>query len=98
MDFGTLVGIVLGFGFVLVAITMHGSLKDFVDIPGAMVAFGGSSAALVIMFPAKKVLGLFGITKNVFSHKLPDPKDELVRLTNLASVARRDGLLALEKQ
>ena len=98
MDIGTLIGIVMGFGFVLVAITMHGSLKDFVDIPGAMVAFGGSSASLFIMFPAKKVMGVFGVIKNVFFHKLPDAKEEMARLTQLASIARRDGLLALEKQ
>ena len=98
MDIGTIIGIILGFGFVLVAITMHGSLKDFIDLPGAMVAFGGSTAAVFIMFPAKKVLGIFGVIKNVFLTKLADPKDEMNRLTQLASVARRDGLLALEKQ
>ena len=98
MDIATIVGIVLGFGFVMVAITMHGSLKDFVDLPGAMVAFGGSGAALFIMFPMKKVLGAFGVAKNCFFHKLGDPKDEIARMTQLASVARRDGLLALEKQ
>jgi chemotaxis protein MotA len=98
MDIGTIVGLVLGCGCVVAAITMHGSLKDFVDLPGALVAFGGSTAALFIMFPSKKVLGVFGVVKNVFFHKLPDPRDEMARLTQLASVARRDGLLALEKQ
>jgi len=98
MDIGTIFGIVMGFGFILVAITMHGSLRDFIDIPGAMVAFGGSTAALFIMFPARKVLGALTVAKHVFFHKLPDPKDEMARLTQLASVARRDGLLALEKK
>jgi chemotaxis protein MotA len=98
MDIATIIGIVGGFGFVALAIMMHGSLKDFVDLPGAMVAFGGSGCALFVMFPAKKILGVFGVVKNVFFHKLADPKDEMTRLTQLASVARRDGLLALEKQ
>jgi chemotaxis protein MotA len=98
MDTGTLLGIVLGFGFIIAAITMHGSLADFVDLPGALVAFGGSSAALFIFFPAKKVLGIFGIVKKCVLHKLPDPRAEVRRLTELATVARRDGLLALEKR
>lgn len=97
MDFGTVVGFVMGFAFILGAITMHGNLKDFVDIPGAMIAFGGSTSALFIMFPARKVLGVFGVVKQCFLSKLPDPKDEMKRLTQLAAVARRDGLLALEK-
>ncbi len=98
MDFGTVIGIVLGFAFIVGAITMHGSLKDFVDVPGAMVAFGGSTAALFIMFPMKRVLGVFGVVKNCFMTKLPDPRAELARLTQLATLARRDGLLALEKE
>ncbi|HWG43747.1 MAG TPA: motility protein A [Gemmataceae bacterium] len=98
MDTGTIVGTVLGFGFIATAILMHGRLSDFVDIPGALVAFGGSFSALFIFFPAKKVLGIFGIVKNCILNKLPDPRAELRRLTALATVARRDGLLALEKQ
>src|ERR1700722_9468566 len=98
MDFGTIMGIVLGFAFIIGAITMHGSLKDFVDIPGALVAFGGSTSALFIMFPMKKVLGVFGVVKKCFFTKLPDPRVELSRLTQLAKAARRDGLLALEKE
>src|SRR5437016_3380553 len=97
MDKGTILGLFMGFGFVGAAITMHGSLKDFVDVPGAMVAFGGSTAALFIMFPAKKIMGVFGVVKQVFLNKLPDPRDEIRRLTQLAAIARRDGQLALEK-
>jgi chemotaxis protein MotA len=98
MDFATIIGMILGFAFIIGAITMHGSLKDFVDVPGAMVAFGGSTSALFVMFPMKKVFGVFGVVKKCFLTKLPDPKDELARLTQLATVARKDGLLALEKE
>jgi chemotaxis protein MotA len=98
MDTGTIIGVVMGFGFVAAAIMMHGSLTDFVDIPGALVAFGGSSSALFIFFPAKQVLGVFGVVKNCVLHKLPEPRAEIRRLTELATVARRDGLLALEKR
>jgi chemotaxis protein MotA len=98
MDIGTLLGILLGCGFVGAAITMHGSLGEFVDIPGAMVAFGGSTSALFIMFPMKKVLGVFGVVKNCFLSKVPEPRAIAGQLTQLAALARRDGLLALEKE
>jgi chemotaxis protein MotA len=98
MDFGTPLGIFLGCAFILAAITMHGSLKDFVDVPGAMVAFGGSTSALFIMFPMKKVLGTFGVVKNVFFNKLPPPREVIKRIGELAGFMRREGLLALEKQ
>ncbi len=98
MDIGTILGFICGFGFIAAAITMHGSLTDFVDIPGAMVAFGGSFSALFINFPLKKVLGVFGVVKHCFLHHLPEPRAEIKRLGALAAIARRDGLLALEKQ
>src|SRR5689334_4539753 len=97
MDVGTILGFVLGFGFIAVAITMHGSLLDFVDVPGALVAFGGSFSALFINFPIKKVLGVFGVVKNCFLVKLRAPTEQIRMLTELAATARRDGLLSLEK-
>jgi chemotaxis protein MotA len=98
MDTGTIAGALLGFAFVAAAILMHGKLSDFVDVPGALVAFGGSFSALFIFFPAKQVLSVFSVVKNCVFHKLPDPAAEIRRLTELATVARRDGLLALEKR
>ncbi len=98
MDIATPLGIVLGCGFILTAISLHGSVMSFIDIPGAMVAFGGSSAALFIMFPMKKVLGTFGVVKNVFFHKLAHPRDVIKRIGELAGFMRREGLLALERQ
>src|SRR5262249_50404839 len=98
MDVGTPLGFLLGFGFIATAILMHGNLKDFVDVPGALVAFGGSLSALFIMFPLKKVLGVFGVVRNCFLNTLPDPIDEIRRFGELSAVARRDGVLALEKK
>jgi chemotaxis protein MotA len=98
MDIATILGFLLGFTFIGIAITMHGSLKDFVDLPGALVAFGGSFSALFINFPLKKVTGVFGVVKNCFLVKLAEPYEEIRLLTELATVARRDGLLSLEKQ
>ena len=97
MDIGSLLGLIFGFLFIMAAITMHGSLSDFVDVPGALVAFGGSFSAIMIAFPAKKVLGVFGIVKQVFTTRVPDVKVEIKRFAELSGVVRRDGQLALEK-
>jgi chemotaxis protein MotA len=98
MDIGTLLGFLLGIGFTVLAITLHGSLKDFVDIPGALVAFGGSFSALFIAFPLKDVLGVFGVVKTCFTVKVPDAREQIARFAEYASVIRRDGLLSLERK
>ncbi|MCC6417171.1 MAG: motility protein A [Gemmataceae bacterium] len=96
MDRGTCIGFVAGFGCIAAAIAMHGKLSDFLDVPGAIVAFGGSTSALFVMFPARKVLSVFGVLKNCFLVRLPEPPEEIRRLGALATLARREGRLALE--
>ena len=98
MDFGTTLGALMGFGFVAVAISLHGRLSDFLDVPGALVAFGGSFSALFIYFPPKKVLGIFSVIGKCVFNRLPDPRAEIRRFMQYAGIARRDGLLALEGQ
>ncbi len=96
MDRGTVVGFVMGLGIIAAAIAMHGSLREFIDVAGAMVAFGGSTAALFIMFPSQKVLGVFGVVKHCFLNRLPEPREAIRRLTDLAGLAKKHGPLALE--
>ena len=98
MDIGTLIGLLMGFSFVAGAILMHGSLADFIDVPGAMVAFGGSSAAILVAFPFKKVREVFGVVRHVFTERVPKAREEIARFSEYAAVVRRDGLLSLEKQ
>ena len=98
MDLGTTLGTVMGFVFIATAITIHGRLSDFLDLPGALVAFGGSFSALFIYFPPRKVLGIFSVIGKCLFNKVPDPRAEIRRFTEYASIARRDGLLALEKR
>src|SRR5437660_1179041 len=84
MDIATILGFIMGFAFIIAAIVHDGSLKSFIDLPGAMVAFGGSTSAILIMFPMKKALGTFAVVKNCFLFKLPEPMDEIRRLSELA--------------
>jgi chemotaxis protein MotA len=98
MDIGTIFGLIMGFVCVSGAILMHGSLSDFIDVPGAMVAFGGSSAAILVAFPFSKVKQVFGVVKQVITVRVPEPKEEIRRFSEFAAIVRRDGLLSLEKK
>jgi chemotaxis protein MotA len=97
MDKGSTFGLLAGFACVAGAICMHGSLADFIDVPGALVAFGCSFAALFLAFPSRTVFGVVGVLKQVFLTRVPQAREEIERFVKLAAVARRDGLLALEK-
>jgi len=100
MDIASLIGVLLGGGLLFTAIlTAEGSsLGAFIDYPSMMVVIGGAFSALLISFPLKKFLALFGVAKVVFINKTPDIPKLTKMLVSLAETARRDGLLALEER
>lgn len=97
MDIATIIGLILGFGLIVTSIMMGGDgLTPFIDIASMMIVFGGAFAALLINFPLKNVLGGFGVVLKCFLYKLPDTFATIEQLKEMAGVAKKDGLLALE--
>lgn len=99
MDIATIIGLVLGFGLILVSIAMGtGGLLPFIDIPSVMIVFGGAIAASLINFPLKNVLGTFNVLMKCFLFKLPDATETIRQFKSFAEIVRKDGLLALEEK
>jgi chemotaxis protein MotA len=98
MDKATLIGLIMGIGLVLGSIMIGGELTPFIDMPSIMITVGGSIAATLINFPMAKVISVFGVVRKCFMVSLPAPQEVIEQFKNLATVARRDGLLALEGQ
>lgn len=97
MDIATIIGLIMGFGLILVSIAMGGGgLGPFIDIPSGMIVFGGATAATLINFPLGQCLGSFAIVLKCFLFKLPDTKETIELFKKFADVARKEGLLALE--
>lgn len=89
----------MGSGLILVSILMGGAgLTPFIDIPSGMIVFGGGIAAVLINFPMSNCLGCFGVVMKCFLFKLPTPQDLIGQLKEMAGIAKKDGLLALEGQ
>lgn len=97
MDIATIVGLILGIGLVLGSIFMGGGgLGPFINVPSMMITIGGSIAAILINFPMKSCLGLFGVIKKCFTVKLPTAAEVIEIFKDLSSVVRSEGMLALE--
>ncbi|MEA3348358.1 MAG: MotA/TolQ/ExbB proton channel family protein [Pseudomonadota bacterium] len=98
MDIATILGIVSGIGLVLGAIMMGSGLSTFVDMPSVLVVIGGSTAALMIAFPLSTVVGSIKIAlKAFFSPKL-SPDEVIETVVDLAVKARKESIIALEKE
>ena len=96
MDFGTVIGIVAGFGLILGAILMDSPLSSFINPPSIMVVVGGTAAATMIAERLSNVINAIRVALNAFTDKTKSPKETIDFVGELAIAARKDGILALE--
>ncbi len=99
MDIATLAGIILGLGAVLVGFTLEGgSLLMLLNIPAAIVVFGGTFGATCVSFPWPTVVRLpKAILKTLFPNPLDMTKAQGV-LIELSRKAKQGGTLSLENE
>jgi chemotaxis protein MotA len=105
MDFGTLGGLIGGFVLLLVALAMaasHGgsnvSLGQFIDPPAAILVIGGGLCVVMIAVPLKVFLGLPRVMLRLCFNRAANHAELIDTLVDLAEIARKEGLLALEHQ
>lgn len=97
MDLSTILGLVGGFGLMLWAILIGGTLKMFIDIPSVLIVFGGTLGALMIKFRLNEILGIATVIMKTFFNTRPEVDRVIGQLVDMANIARKDGILALEK-
>ena len=98
MDLASLIGLLGAIGMIVFAMVSGGGIAPFVDVPSILIVFGGTFFAVMYTCPLPTFLGSFGAMSKAF---LPPVKaqDELItRMVELAGIARKDGMMALEGQ
>lgn len=99
MDIATIIGLLAGIGLLGSAMSMGvGGISSFIDVPSMLVVLGGTSAATLIMFPLGNVLASFQTLMKAFIHKPQSPTEIIGKMIKMATLARKEGFLALEKQ
>ncbi|MCD6534071.1 MAG: MotA/TolQ/ExbB proton channel family protein [Deltaproteobacteria bacterium] len=98
MDLATIIGIVSGIGLVIGAILMGSGLSAFIDAPSLLVVGGGSVAAMLIAFPLSTVIGSIKIALKAFFSPKESPDAVIEKIVDLAIKARKESIIALEKE
>lgn len=98
MDIGLIGGIIAGLGLVLFGILSGGTpISSFIDPGSILIVIGGGIAATFVQTPLADMLAIM----KVFNKALKTPEfntGEIIdKVIELANVARREGLLALEE-
>jgi chemotaxis protein MotA len=98
LDIATIIGLLLGLACILLAIMLGGSFMAYVNAPSMLIVMGGATAATLTAYPLARFLKLPKVSLMAVFSKPTDPSKLIQQLVELAEVARRDGILALENK
>ena len=96
MDLATLLGLIGSVAVIVTSVFIGGSAPTFFNIPSILIVFGGTVMATLIKFPLEHFLKAVNVAARAFFHKSEDPIRLIPEAVELASLARKQGILALE--
>jgi chemotaxis protein MotA len=98
MDLATFIGIIGGSVLIGASIVMGGSAALFINVPGILIVFGGTLAVTFIKFTMKDVINSIKVVMKAFLVKIEASEDIIQRMVEYTRVAKKEGLIALEKE
>lgn len=98
MDIASIIGIVMGLVMLVFGILSNGaSIINYVDVPSAIITFGGALAAVLTSYSLPDFLGGLKSITLVFKAPVMNVTDMIKSIIDLSNVARKEGLLSLEE-
>jgi chemotaxis protein MotA len=98
VDILSILGIVLGFFVILGGNFIEGgSIHSLLNSSAALIVIGGTLAAAILQTPKQNLKRALHIFKWVFQTPYSPFKEGIAKLVKWGNVARKDGLLGLEK-
>ena len=98
MDLATVIGVLSGFGLIILAIIIGGGGAAFVNIPAMMITMGGTAAATLISFPLATVLQTFKVVRTTIVFSLPTENDIIKNILRFNEIYLKGGGKALEEE
>ena len=98
MDIASLVGLIGAIGAILAAMIAGGGVAPFIDTQSIFIVFGGTFFAVMYANPLPVFLGSFGAMGKAFLPPIKKLDETVERMVELAGMARKDGMMALEGQ
>lgn len=99
MDIAALIGTFLGIGFILTGQAMEGgNIGQLLQITAFFIVAGGTAGAVFLSFPLSDFKVAFHCIGVVYFGKVPDFEKLIKEITTYAQKARKEGVIALEKE
>ncbi len=97
MDLATISGLVMGFALMIIAIMLGGDIGMFINPPSLLIVIGGTFSHILVKYKMSDVFATVGIMMNAFVAKTHNAEQVIGQLIDMANIARKDGILALER-
>jgi chemotaxis protein MotA len=98
MDLATIIGFISGTVLILASVVLGGDVRGFVDLPSILLVGGGTLATTFIKFKMSDVIGSFQVAMKAFLAKAATAEEIIEAMTHYARIAKKEGLIALEKE
>jgi chemotaxis protein MotA len=99
MDLTTILGLILGFGGLMMGVLMEGgNLLAYVGPSAAVIIAGGTLGALFVSTPLSELVKLPNLLLIAFTERTYDISGTITMLGNFSDKARREGILSLEAE
>ena len=95
MDIATIIGFAGTFGLIIMAM---GNPGPFIDMPSVYIVVLGTATAVLIRSSIPEFVGAIGVVMKTIKHKEDKPEALIEKLGELGTIARKDGMIALEGQ
>lgn len=100
MDLASILGLVLCFVMCAYGIIDNAGVENinrYLDLPSAIITFGGSFFAVMAMYTMKDYIGGLKSFTLVFKTPVTDARAMIQKIIDLSNIARKEGLLSLEE-
>jgi chemotaxis protein MotA len=98
VDLATLIGLIVAWGLIVATIALGAAAGTFVNLPSLAIVVGGTFAVVLMRFTLAQFIGSIKTATKAFLHKAESPEEIIDVVVELAGIARKEGLLSLEKQ
>jgi chemotaxis protein MotA len=98
MDLATIIGLIAAFLLIAISILTGQGVSFFFSISSVMIVFGGLMGATLVNYPLSEVLAVIRVARNAFLIRSAPPYETIDILVDIAEKARREGILAIERE
>ncbi len=98
MDLATLIGLLIAWALIIGTIATGSGALVFINIPSLVIVLGGTIAVVMMRYTMSQAVGSIKVALKAFLHKAETAEELITSVVELAGIARKEGLLALEGQ